>query len=259
VAKNTWKLISVKAQLRKKLKFLKATIEYIPIHAIDNKYKQNGVLSVTVILIPNSGMHRSLFHPLATVRHRIWAGPEKEKQIGNIFLKTLTNTHCRYVTKKKHQITFIYSSCLLSPTFELNQQFLLRSVVHFKILITEANNCVQLSSSQLYVLKWTTQWNRKHSVISQPMQGIKNSARNATSSFWSLQNEIVGKNEKSKTSSKSELKFTALWRSSVQFGNRRIPKKCKILHSIGWRRISFKCVYLCALQLFVLKCRTHWN
>jgi len=26
-----------------------------------------------------SGMHRSLFHPLATVRHRMWAGPETNK------------------------------------------------------------------------------------------------------------------------------------------------------------------------------------
>jgi hypothetical protein len=138
VAKNTWKLIDVKSQLRKKLKFLKATLKIIRIHAIDNKYKQNGGLSVTVILIPNSGMHRSLFYPLATVRHRIWAGPGKEKQISNIFLKN-SNKHILQVRNEKneHQLTLVFSSRLLSLTFEFNAQFLLQSVVRFKPRIVE--------------------------------------------------------------------------------------------------------------------------
>jgi len=34
-----------------------------------------------------SGLHRSLFHPLATERHRIRAGPEKEKLISNMSSK----------------------------------------------------------------------------------------------------------------------------------------------------------------------------
>ena len=68
------------------------------------------------------------------------------------------------------------------------------------------------------------------------------------------------KNEISTTSSsKLELKCIALWRSSVHFGNRRIPKKCKILHSIGCSHINFNCLYLCLSQLYILKCTTHWN
>jgi len=63
------------------------------------------------------------------------------------------------------------------------------------------------------------------------------------------------------SSSKLELKCIALWRSSVHFGNRRITKKCKILHSIGCRHISFNCVYVyfCSSQLYTLKCTTHWK
>jgi hypothetical protein len=50
-----------------------------------------------------------------------------------------------------------------------------------------------LCSSQLYVLKWTTQWKRKHPLISQPMQGNENSARKSKLSTLFLENVIVGK------------------------------------------------------------------
>jgi hypothetical protein len=36
---------------------------------------------VRIILNSISGMHRSLLHPLATVRHRIGAGPEKKNKL----------------------------------------------------------------------------------------------------------------------------------------------------------------------------------
>jgi len=46
-------------------------------HAIDKNQNTNKMVEFSVSKILNSiwGVHRSLFHPLATVRHRIWAGP----------------------------------------------------------------------------------------------------------------------------------------------------------------------------------------
>jgi hypothetical protein len=38
------------------------------------------VISQKMVLQDNSVIHRSLFHPLATLRHRIWAGPERERE-----------------------------------------------------------------------------------------------------------------------------------------------------------------------------------
>jgi hypothetical protein len=42
-------------------------------HAVDKNQNTNKMeeFSVSIILNSISGMHRSLFHPLATVRHRI--------------------------------------------------------------------------------------------------------------------------------------------------------------------------------------------
>jgi hypothetical protein len=63
---NTRKLIGVTAQLRK----IKIPTECVRIHSV-YKNTKNGVFFSTVISISTLGVHRSLFHPLATVRHRI--------------------------------------------------------------------------------------------------------------------------------------------------------------------------------------------
>jgi hypothetical protein len=58
------KLVSVTALIRKR--------EYAVIHAINkNSTSKMTGFSIRIILNSISGMYRSLFHPLATVRHRM--------------------------------------------------------------------------------------------------------------------------------------------------------------------------------------------
>jgi hypothetical protein len=55
-------------------------------------------VNVTIALI--SGVHRSLFHPLATVRHRTWAGPEtKEKRVKQNNFHKINGKHKLELTK----------------------------------------------------------------------------------------------------------------------------------------------------------------
>jgi hypothetical protein len=42
----------------------------------ERSFKKTQRFWYTVTMTSIRGLHRSLFHPLATVRHRIWAGPE---------------------------------------------------------------------------------------------------------------------------------------------------------------------------------------
>ena len=66
-----WKL-SVRALLRKKSEMSQAR-DYFHMHEVDKNQNTNKMeeFSTSIILNPILGMHRSLFHPLATVRHRI--------------------------------------------------------------------------------------------------------------------------------------------------------------------------------------------
>ena len=58
------------SRVTKETEMSKSPTECIRIHSVDKNTK-NGVVFSTVISIPTSGVHRSLFHPLATMRHRI--------------------------------------------------------------------------------------------------------------------------------------------------------------------------------------------
>ena len=71
-----------------------------------------------------SGMHRSLLHPLATVRHRMWAGPETNKTKHNKnkmarFATVRITEHCKHINKYSQQIrtnmkTVTYLRCSYS-------------------------------------------------------------------------------------------------------------------------------------------------
>jgi hypothetical protein len=94
----------------------------------------------TVTAISFSGMHRSLFHPLATVRHRTWAGPETNK----------TNTHTKnfsIISNKYKVINRIYEETLPVQLITLSQSSVIQ--VFFKCTILDPIFCTSLISSRV--------------------------------------------------------------------------------------------------------------
>jgi hypothetical protein len=126
--------------------------------------KQGAEVTVSVALV--SGVHRSLFHPLATVRHRMWAGPEEKKSI-----RRATNTNCGWLTKWK-QKAYLCCCCSWSvfcnALLRLNERFLIRRVVRFNFPDRASRLMVcTICSLQLCVLKYTVRYkyNSKRQVI----------------------------------------------------------------------------------------------
>jgi hypothetical protein len=54
-------------------------------------WREGGRAGVNVTKASVMSVHRSLFHPLATSRHRIWAGPEKETKENELL--EISNEH----------------------------------------------------------------------------------------------------------------------------------------------------------------------
>ena len=81
--------------------------------------------------------HRSLFHPLATVRHRIWAGPENKQnnppppppkhKIRIFSIKISTDTDCKHLKKIFTQLTVACFLRLLLQQSEINVRAVLLS------------------------------------------------------------------------------------------------------------------------------------
>jgi hypothetical protein len=130
--------------------------------------KQGAEVTVSVASV--SGMHRSLFHPLATVRHRMWAGPEKKKRT---CIRIATNTNCGWQTNWKQKAYLCCCCCcswyvFCNAALRLNARFLILRPVRFNSLerasrLTECTVC----SLQLCVLKYTVRYkyNSKRQVM----------------------------------------------------------------------------------------------
>jgi hypothetical protein len=119
-----------------------------------------------------SGVHRSLFHPLATVRHRTWAGTwnKRNKQTQKLLLEQLTNIFLGELSKWTQKT---YLCCVLlwallpvfcSAVLSCTEQLLVQYAVRFGIpeprrLIAECNIC----PLKLSTLKWPAQWKWTHS------------------------------------------------------------------------------------------------
>ena len=86
---------------------------YIQTHKCWERLKPNQTLRIITISTPKalqkvlwrngniSEVHRSLFHPLATVRHRMWAGPETSRTNHN----NKKNTKAHFANIRKRQNT----------------------------------------------------------------------------------------------------------------------------------------------------------
>jgi hypothetical protein len=122
--------------------------------------------AVAVTMFSISGVHRSLFHPLATLRHRIWAGPAKEtkKQLQYEHQQTDIVSMNKINTQGLPLLLVLLPS-LLNTDLHLNIKFLNQYAVRCNIpdhgrRTIECTVCLL----QLSALKWTTQlrWRKRN-------------------------------------------------------------------------------------------------
>jgi hypothetical protein len=78
--------------------------------------------AVTVTMASIAGLLRSLFRPFATLRHRIWAGPEtKETENKTNSIRTGTNVNWNWLRKLTRK-SYLRSQC--SDQFSVTQIFI---------------------------------------------------------------------------------------------------------------------------------------
>jgi hypothetical protein len=83
-----------------------------------------------------SGMHRSLFHPLATVRHRMWAGPETKEIKQNKTLQCGPNRWKLHSHNEHTSLPLLLARWISSVThLLLNAKFFSQNAARFNILV----------------------------------------------------------------------------------------------------------------------------
>jgi hypothetical protein len=113
-----------------------------------------------------SEMHRSLFHPLATVRHRTWAGPETKETEQN---KTLQCDPYRWRLHSHNEHTslpLLLALCISSVTqLLLNTKFFSQFAARFNIFVRGRRSVgCTVRLLQLFTFERTTRLHRKTNV-----------------------------------------------------------------------------------------------
>jgi hypothetical protein len=121
-------------------------------------------LAVTVTITSISCMHRSLFHPLATLTHRIWAGTEtKETENKTNSTRIGTNLNWNWLRKLTRK-SYLRSQCsdpfFCNTELHLNARFLIQ--YRLQVSKSSAMEDAHSTSLKLSILRCTNQWVCKH-------------------------------------------------------------------------------------------------